>query len=217
MDLNHRRTYDCDHLAESTGAATSQVRAVLAGVLVGLGDLGGQVLTMHSTRAALAWSVQSMQTQPEYAHNKTTGESGPTGRYESTITLQVLVRDFALLERVSAAMTSEDAVRVHSVSWSVDEDNGEWAQVRADAIRAALLKGQDYAAALGGRIIRVDHVADAGLLGCDSGGWATRTRGVALSAMGSSGEGVSLDPVPQVLHATIEARFTAEVSAVPER
>ena len=203
--------------AESTSAASSQVRSALAGLLADLGELGGQVLTVHTTRTSLTWSVQSMQTQQEYTHNKTTGESGPTGRHQSSIALHIVVRDFALLERVSATMTSDDAVQVHSVSWSVDEDNSEWAQVRADAIRAALLKGRDYAAALGGKIIRVDHVADAGLLGGDSGGWATRTRGVSLSAMGSSGGEVSLDPVPQVLHATIEARFTAEVGALPGR
>lgn len=52
--------------------------------------------------------------------------------------------------------------------WSVDDDNPDWALVRADAISAALFKGQDYASALGGSVVAVEHVADAGLLGGDT-------------------------------------------------
>ncbi len=203
--------------ADSKGEATSQVQEALAGILAVLDRLGGHPLTPESTRAALTWSAQSMRTQQEFAHHKVTGEHGPTGRQQSSVTLLVTIRDFALLEGVLAAMTSRDAVEVHSVSWSVDEDNREWALVRADAIRAAMLKGQDYAAALGGVITGVDHVADAGLLGGDGGGWATRSRAVAFAASGSGGDDTSLDPVPQVLNATIEARFTAAVSALPAR
>ncbi len=201
--------------AESKMAATSQVQSVLAAILAEVRQMGGQVLTEQSLRAALTWSAQSIQTEPEYAHNKVTGEHGPTGRQRSSVTLQINVRDFALLEGISVEMTSRDSVQVHSVSWSVDEDNSHWALVRADAIQAALLKGQDYAAALGGTIVSVDHVADAGLLGGDGGGWASSRRRVALSAMGAGAENMTLDPVPQVLSATIEARFTAEVRALP--
>lgn len=129
--------------ADSKATATGQVQSVLAAILAEGRQLGGQVLTEQSLRAALTWSAQSIQTQPEYAHNKVTGEHGPTGRHQSSITLQINVRDFALLEGISAEMTSHDSVQVHSVSWSVDEDNRHWALVRADAIQAALLKGQD--------------------------------------------------------------------------
>lgn len=202
---------------DSKSAATSQVQGVLAAILADLRGLGGQVLTEQSLRAALTWSAQSVQTQQEYAHNKVTGEHGPTGRQQCSVTFQIIVRDFALLEGISAAMTSRDSVEVHSVFWSVDEDNSHWAQVRADAIRAALLKGQDYAAALGGTIVRVDHVADAGLLRGDGDGWGYSGHAVPASAMGSGGGNMSLDPVPQVLSATIEARFTAEVGALPAR
>lgn len=201
--------------ADSKMAATSQVQSVLAAILAEVRRMGGQVLTERSSRAALTWSAQSIQTQPEYGQHKITGEHGPTGRQQSSVTLQINVRDFALLEDISAELTSRDSVQLHSVSWSVDEDNSHWALVRSDAIQAALLKGQDYAAALGGTIISVDHVADAGLLGGDGGGWAASRRRVALSAMGAGLDDMTLDPVPQVLSATIEARFTAEVRALP--
>jgi hypothetical protein len=102
------------------------------------------------------------------------------------------------------------------VSWLVDDDNPEWALVRGDAIKAALNKGRDYAAALGGSVIGVDHVADAGLLGGDGSGIAaSRARAyTAQATMGGGGEDTSVDPVPQVLSATIEARLTATIDAV---
>ena len=194
----------------------SEVQSTMTVILADLARLGGSTLTAETTRAALTWSTQSMRTQAEYDHDKITGAHGPTGRHQSSVTLLVTVRDFSLLAGVAVAMTREDSIEIHSVSWSVDEDNSEWALVRADAIHAALRKGQDYAAALGGSVVSVDHVADAGLLGGDNSGY-TAARGASLAAFGAGGADISLDPVPQVLNATIEARFTATVTALPAR
>ena len=44
--------------------------------------------------------------------------------------------------------------------------------MRVDAIRAAIAKGRDYAAALGGRLSAVEHIADPGLIGGDGQDWA---------------------------------------------
>lgn len=200
----------------SKSSAAAEMHAALSSILTDLAALGGEVLTAASTRAVLTWSIQSMQTHEEHDHDRVTGAHGPTGRHESSASLLVNVRNFSLVEGVAAALGGRDSVAIHSVSWSVDQDNAEWAVVRADAIHAALLKGQDYATALGGTVIRVDHVADAGLLGGDGSTGVFRHQNFAL-ASGSSGEDTSLDPVPQVLSATIEARFTAVVGSVPAR
>lgn len=96
--------------------------------------------------------MHSIETRAEYA-NKGIGEHGPTGRHVASATMIVSVRDFALLNAVRGVLTSRDEANVHTVNWSVDDDNPEWALVRADAIHAALLKGQDYASALGGSIV----------------------------------------------------------------
>lgn len=159
-----------------------------------------------------------MQTHEEQDHDKTTGRSGPTGRHLALVSVTIVVRDFSLLAGVTSAVAGRDAVEVHSVSWSVDEDNPQWALVRAEAIRAALLKGQDYATALGGTVVSVDHVADAGLLGGgDNQGGGRPWSGPSVRGAGGGVAEPSLDPVPQVLSATIEARFTAEVGALPAR
>jgi len=203
--------------SDSKSAATSQVQASLPGVLTSLAQLGGEVLTAQTTRAPLTWSTQSIQTQEEYDHDKISGAHGPTGRHQASVAVQVTVRDFSLLAGVAAALTSRDSLAIHSVSWSVDEDNTEWALVRADAIQAALLKGRDYAAALGGTVVKVEHVADAGLLSGDRSGRIQMTNygASSRSLSAASGEDLSLDPPPQILSATIEARFAALVRAIP--
>jgi uncharacterized protein YggE len=198
-------------IANTKSEATAEVGDLLAVVASALAAEHGQVLTPETARAPLTWSTQSIRTHPEYAHNKVTGEHGPTGRHQASATMRVTVRDFALLAKVETALTRHDATDVHSVQWSVDHDNPAWALVRADAIQSALLKGQDYAAALGGSIISVDHVADAGLLGGDTS--PSVERDAALSA-GGGGEpdAASVEPVPQVLSAVIEARLTAVIA-----
>lgn len=204
-------------VADSKSAASSAAAATLAAILAELADVGGQALTVQSTRSPITWSTQSFQTHEEYDHNKHTGEHGPTGRHRASASVLINVRDFALLNAVGAVLTSRDAVEVHSVNWSADDDNPDWELVRADAIHAALLKGQDYASALGGSVVRVEHIADAGLLGGEMSAQLRGGMDMAFGAGRAESGGVSLDPVPQVLSATIEARLIAVVRPVSER
>lgn len=105
------------------------------------------------------------------------------------------------------------------VSWHVDWDNPAWPEVRAAAIQAAIRKGRDYAAALGGSLLNVEHIADVGLLGGgETGRYRFTSATATLAASGGAEPGTpSLDPVPQELTATIEARFTATGVSVTER
>jgi hypothetical protein len=112
-------------------------------------------------------------------------------------------------------LTAHPGLNVHSVTWDVDWDNPAWPQVRAAAIGAAIGKARDYAAALGATVRQVEHIADTGLLGGDTApDWRGR-KSVGFAASGGSGRPgtPALNPVPQELTATIEARFrTTEVS-----
>ena len=83
---------------------------------------------------------------------------------------------------------------------------------RAAAIGAAFGKARDYAAALGATVRYVEHIADVGLLGGDTAPHVVAARAYSARALGQSGT-PALNPVPQELIATIEARFrTTEVS-----
>jgi uncharacterized protein YggE len=204
-------------VASSKSVAMAEAARALSGATGRLAAAGGVALTVDTARAPLTWSTQSIHTYPEHAHNHMTGEHAATGRHHASASLLVAVRDFALLPEVEVILTGHDAVELHSVQWLVDHDNPAWGSVRADAIQAALLKGRDYAAALGGSIISVDHVADAGLLGGDTPSFGARGAARAMSLASGEAESASLDPVPQVLFAVIEARLTATVAPLAPR
>ncbi len=120
---------------------------------------------METERHPLTWSAQAATTHVERAHNEQTGRYEPTGRVSATVAVVITVRAFDRLTTLGAALATHEALSVNEVSWHVDWDNPGWPQVRAAAIRAAIRKGRDYAAALGGSLHGVEHIADAGLLG----------------------------------------------------
>jgi hypothetical protein len=180
-----------------------------------LGSLGGVQLTVGSERSPLSWSAYSATTEVEHEHDEQTGRYGPTGRIVASVALHLVVRAFDLLDRLSGVLATHEAFSVHHVAWGVDPENPTWPQVRAAAIRAAIDKGRDYAAALGGSLNRVEHIADVGLLGGEGNAYGPARFASARSLADSGGgmpETPSLDPVPQELIAIIDARFIAHIA-----
>lgn len=162
----------------------------------------------------MTWSVGTMNTHPVRKFDKATGRSTLTGRVRANAALLVVTRDLTLIDPVGRALKQQDRLHIQWIGWGADEDNPQWRTVRADAIAAAIAKGSDYAAALGGSVRSVEHIADVGLLSGDPADYRRTTRysleAVALSSSGG-GRTPSLDPVPQELHAVIEARLVADV------
>ncbi len=194
-------------VADTKAMALSAVAAALGDLTGDLSGLGGTPLVAQTTRGALTWSAHSASTRPEYAE-KQSGEHAATGRVTATVSVLIAVRDLGLVSALGDRLAAREPYRLHQVSWQVDWDNPAWAQVRADAIRAAVGKARDYAATLGGQLSGIEHVADAGLLSAREGervmaSRASRARG------GGDGDGPDLDPMPQELTVLIEAQFTA--------
>ena len=140
-----------------------------------------------------------------------------TGQVTATVALQVTVRDLDRLDDLSGVLAAAPGLNVHGVTWQVDWDNPAWPQVRAAAIRAAIGKARDYAAALGATVHHVEHIADAGLLGGDTASHHM-VRSMAFSASGGGDQSgtPALIPVPQELTATIEARFRTTGVSLPD-
>lgn len=167
----------------------------------GLSKFGGVVLSSSTTRQPLTWSVQQMQTHP-YNDPAT----GRTGTIAAAATVLITLRDLDRLEPLQEFLASMDGFQMGHAQWQVDDDNPAWAELRTEAIHEALRKGRHYAEALGAQLLEVEHIADVGLLGTDSGPMRANRAFAATSAGPLSSP--SLDPAPQLLVARIEARFT---------
>jgi hypothetical protein len=163
------------------------------------------------TRARRCRGRPRLRTRPTRVEIVEGRRRRPTGRIVARIDLHVFVRDFALLTRVVAALDSHDAVRLHHVGWSADHDNPGWATVRADAIRVGLQRAGDYTAALGGSLLRIEQVADAGLLGDHRG--QEQAAGAFGRFRGPRGA-PTFDPEVQELRAFVDVRVLATVPAL---
>jgi uncharacterized protein len=193
---------------DSKADATRASAAALDELSADRAAIGGVALKVDTLRQPLTWSAHSSATREEHNHNKLSGEYGPTGRMTATVSVQITVRALDLLDVLAARLAAHDALTVHQVSWHVDWDNPAWPEVRAAAIRDAIAKGRDYAAALGGELSVVEHIADPGFLAGDGQRWASTS--FMSSGGGQGSDAPSLNPVPQILTALIEARFVAD-------
>jgi uncharacterized protein len=211
-----RATLNCSVRADDRdkAAVLRLVSARLDAVLADLRDLGGQPRAAADDRRPLTWLAHSATSRVETQWDHQREREIKTGRVVASVALRIEVRDFALMDRLGSLLARHDATEVSHVDWGVDADNPGWPEVRAAAIHAAIEKGRDYARALGGALQRIEHVADVGLLG----GSDRHSAGVsyvqaASMSRGSRGEAdaPSLDPEPQILHAEIEAQFSASV------
>src|SRR6476469_5082967 len=75
--------------AASKAEATAATRRSAGELADRLRQLGGQPLTVDTLRAPLTWSVQSINTQEEYADKGVQGH-GPTGRHICELTMPIM-------------------------------------------------------------------------------------------------------------------------------
>ena len=194
----------------SKADALRSAAAVTEVVVADLVQAGGRALRPETRRHPLVWSRRSAGTEPQ----RDPETYQPTGRTSAHVAVVVVARDLAGLDALMALLARHELLHVQDVSWSVDDDNRAWPQVRAEAVAAALQRGRDYAAALGGALVSVEQVADVGLLGSGAPA-ASSSRMQFFSAEQSAPQTPSLDPVPQQLWAAVEARLTADVPDLP--
>jgi pterin-4a-carbinolamine dehydratase len=109
-------------------------------------DTGVQLESSNVSRLELARGIRLRQ--PDRHHQ-------PTGQVTAAVAVMITMRAFELLDALGAVLAAHEAVSVHQVTWHVDWDNPAWQDVRAAAIQAAIRKGRDYAAALGGSLCSV--------------------------------------------------------------
>ncbi len=202
---------------DEKAAASIEAGRLLDSVLTGLRTLGGVVRTRESTNESLTWMTTSVGSHREVGVDPATGGKGYSGRWFAGAQLVLRVRDFELLPPLQAVLDGHDGLMVQYVSWHVDRTNPAWPRIREAAIHDAIRRGRDYARAVGGELLRIEHIADVGLLGRNDQAATAAFAGTARR-MSSAGDpnAPRLDPVPQELTAVIEARFTATASPPEE-
>jgi uncharacterized protein len=210
-------TYGQIRTVENSKAAALQRAAEhLEAVQASLRELGGVPLVAGDERRPLTWLARSASSYPKVRWDKETRRRIRTGRVVTDVDLRIHVRDFDLSDPVAGALAGQLGYHAGQVAWSVDRDNPGWRQVRNDAISAAVEKARDYAAALHGTLLSLDHLADVGLLGgADDHAYGLGAVGhvaVEMSRGGGRRAAPSLDPEPQLLSAAVEARFSASVA-----
>jgi uncharacterized protein YggE len=205
-----------EHTTGSKAEAVRSVTGSLDRLTADLAALGAVPFDAAAGRRPLTWSAHSWATHEELYHDKETMRMERSGQVAASVSLRVTARDLDALDGLSGVLAAQPDLNVRGVTWHVDWDNPAWPQVRAAAIRAAIGKARDYAAALGAIVHHVEHIADAGLLGGDTASHHM-VHSMAFRASGSDQPGTpALIPAPQELTATIEARFRITDVSLPD-
>jgi uncharacterized protein len=156
-----------------------------------------------------------LRVRPEL-HGKRAGEK-VTG-YLGTVRTTVTVSDFTVLGDLVMRVGDEDMTSVDGPWWSLRTDSPVYTRARQEAVRDALTRAREYAAAVGCRLTGLRELADTGLTTGVRGGDMAAYGSMALAA-GSAAPGggpppLDLDPATQHVSAQVEARFTATPPAL---
>lgn len=141
--------------------------------------------------------------------------------YSAVVRHAVTVTDFTTLGDLVARLAELELVDVAGPWWRLRPDSPTYKTARMAAARDAVERGREYAEALGSHLTTVVEIADTGLLTqpADGGGdvWSDgppRPMAAAPAAMRAMSAGaparpvtLDLEPVRQVVRASVEARF----------
>jgi uncharacterized protein len=155
-----------------------------------------------------------LRVRPEL-HGKRAGEK-VTG-YVGTVRTTVTVSDFTVLGDLVMRVGDEEMTSVDGPWWSLRTDSPVYTRARQEAVRDALTRAREYAAAVGCRLTGLRELADTGLSAGQGRGDAAY--GAMALAAGSVAPGggpppLDLDPATQHVSAQVEARFTATPPAL---
>ena len=132
--------------------------------------------------------------------------------YSAAVRHSVTVVDFPRLGDLVARLAEQELVDVSGPGWRLRRDSAVYRDARIAAARDAVTRAREYAEALGSRLTSVVELADTGLLGEAAAAPFAGTP-VAPAAMRMMSASVAapveldLEPVRQVVRASVEARF----------
>jgi uncharacterized protein len=138
---------------------------------------------------------------------------GQAPNYHGAVYHVITVADFDRLGELMARLAEQDEIEVGGPWWELRPGSPVYGQVRIMAVRDAVRRARDYAAALGSELASLLELADARLLS-DSRGQpelkAHLAAGLPHRVRATVPEEFTIDLVPekQVVRANVEGRFT---------
>jgi uncharacterized protein len=138
-----------------------------------------------------------------------TGDAG----YHGAVYHAITVIGFDRLGELMAELAGQDQIEVGGPWWELRAGSPVYGQVRVAAVRDAVQRARDYAAALGTELVGLVELADARLLTDSRGQAETLTPPSSrlphrVRAAAPEEFGFDLVPAKQVVRASVEARFT---------
>jgi uncharacterized protein YggE len=189
------------------------VHARAADKQVALRQLTERIDAVRQLLAGHGDAVEKQETawvsvQPEYSGDRRPRIIG----YVGTATIAATTGDFSRLGDLLVALASLEETSVAGPFWALRPDSPAHRQARHDALHAAIDRARDYAAALGATLVSLVEISDAGL-----STQVTRPLAFAGYAARESGGApqLNLDPQPQSVYASVEARFTISEPLLP--
>jgi uncharacterized protein len=177
--------------------------------------LSERVAAVDKVLASFADAIEKTETCGFRVSPQLTSRAAP-GRalnYHGAVHHAITVSGFDRLGELMAKLAEREQTEVGGPWWGLRQDSPVYARARIAAVKDAIRRARDYAAALGSQLAGVIELADARLLsdsrgqgevlGQPSGRLPHRVRAAIP-------EEVSIDLVPakQVVRATVEARLT---------
>jgi uncharacterized protein len=138
---------------------------------------------------------------------------GQASSYHGAVYHTITVTQFERLGELMARLAEQDQIEVGGPWWGLKPGSLVHGRVRVMAVRDAVQRARDYAAALGSELAGLVELADARLLSDSRGQPELRAQiagGLPHRVRAAAPEPFSIDLVPekQVVRATVEARFT---------
>lgn len=131
-----------------------------------------------------------------------------------TVTLTITVADFAVLGELTARLAAMELTEIHGPRWGLRPDSEVFRQAMRAAVKDAVVRGREYAQALGCRLTGLVELADRGLSTTANGRPSPRIPPVGQFEEELIMEGAVLPPIGmtperQTVEASVKARFTA--------
>jgi uncharacterized protein len=138
---------------------------------------------------------------------------GEAPNYHGAVYHAITVAGLERLGELMARLAEQDQIEVGGPWWELRPGSPVYGQVRVMAVKDAVRRARDYAAALGSDLATLLELADARLLSDSRGQPELKAHLAAglphrLRATAPEEFGIDLVPEKQVVRATVEARFT---------